>query len=158
MLEFISFFDTRTTILLVSVAFFIQANAICAQALLIKTYKGVRTALLGNLSIAFGFFFNLFQGILPDWVSIVLGNFLLLQGPNLFQVAFSRFLGQSHNKRLIYGLSITLLAVLIYFTFISFNFVGRVVGTSFCVGTSILVAVYKLYGERAKSLTNSVSG
>lgn len=79
MLDFLSLFDSRTTVLLVAIAFFIQANAIGAQAFLIRTYPGVGTALFGNLSIALGFFLNTLQGTLPDWISVVLSNFLLLQ-------------------------------------------------------------------------------
>ena len=117
MLEFISLFDTRTTIFLVSIAFFIQASAIGFQAISIREYKGVGTALLGNFSIALGFFLNIFQGTLPNAVSIVVSNFLLLQGPVLFYIAFSRFLGDRYNKTIIVILSLVVLAITIYFTY-----------------------------------------
>ena len=156
MLDFLSLFDTRTTIFLVAIAFFIQANAIGMQAFLIKTYKGVGTALLGNLSLAIGFFLNLFQGILPDWVSIVLANFLLLQGPNLFQIAFSRFLGQSYSKKIILGFTLATLGILIYFTYYSYNTAARIIGVSFLVGTSIFIAVHKLWKARGEPYKFSI--
>ena len=151
MLEFISLFDTRTTIFLVAIAFFIQASAIGAQVILIREYKGVGTALLGNLSIALGFFLNLFQGVAPDWISVVLSNFLLLQGPNLFQIAFSRFLGQPYSKKVIAILSVVIVAILIYFTYISANLSARIIGASFCIGTSIFIAVHRLWTARKET-------
>ena len=148
MSEFISLFDTRTIIFLVSIAFFIQASAIGAQAFLIREYKGVGIALLGNLSIALGFFLNIFQGMLPNWMTIVVSNFLLLQGPNLFQIAFSRFLGQPYNKKIIFGFSLFLLVILIYYTYFSLNLGARIIGASIIIGTSIFIAVYKLLSAR----------
>ena len=148
MTDFLSLFDTRTTMFLLAIAFFIQANAIGMQAFLIRTYKGVGTALLGNLCIAIGFFLNLFQDTLTDWISIILANFLLLQGPNLFQIAFSHFLGQTYSKRIILGFTLATLAILIYFTLYSYNTTARIVGVSFFVGTSIFMATHKLWKAR----------
>lgn len=156
MQDLLSLFDARTSAFLVAFAFFLQANAIGAQAYLIRTYKGVGTALLGNLSIAIGFFLNMLQGILPDWVSIVLANFLLLQGPNLFQIAFSRFLGQTYSKKIIVALSLVTLAILIYFTHYSYNTAARIIGVSFCIGTSIFIAVYKLWKARKEPYRFSI--
>lgn len=156
MIDFLSLFDTRTSAFLVAVAFFIQANAIGMQALLIRTYKGVGTALLGNLSLAIGFFLNLFQGVLPDWISIVLANILLLQGPNLFQIAFGRFLGQPYSKRIILGFTLVTLAILIYFTYYSYNTSARIIGVSFLVGTSIFIAVHKLWKARREPYKFSI--
>ncbi|HEY5730075.1 MAG TPA: GGDEF domain-containing protein [Anaerolineales bacterium] len=156
MSDFISLFDTRTTILLVSIAFFIQASAIGAQAILIREYKGVWTALLGNLSIALGFFLNTLQGILPDWITVVLSNTLLLQGPNLFQIAFSHFLGRTYSKKIIIGFTLLLLAILIYFTYISSNVSARIIGASLIIGTSIFIAVSKLWSARKESYSFSL--
>jgi len=148
MLDFLSLFDTRTTIFVVSIAFFIQASAIGFQAYLIREYDGVRTALMGNFSLAVGFFLNIFQGILPAVITIVLSNFLLLQGPHLFYIAFSRFLGKTYNNKVYIFLSIAILAITIYFTYITNNVVGRIIGTSVCTGTGILVAATKLWEAR----------
>jgi len=148
MLEFISFFDTRTTIFLVSIAFFIQASAIGFQAVSIREYKGVGIALLGNFSLALGFFLNLFQGILPNIISIVFSNFLLLQGPNLFYIAFSLFFGDRYSKMIIAILSLAVLAITTHYTYVSFDTGARIIGVSICTGTSILVAAQKLWKAR----------
>ena len=145
MLEFISLFDTRSTIFLVSIAFFIQASAIGFQAVSIREYKGVTTALLGNFSLALGFFLNIFQGTLPDVVSIVISNLLLLQGPNLFYIAFSRFFGDGYNKMVIITLSAAVLAITSYYTYTEYNLGARIIGASICIGTSVLLAVQKLW-------------
>lgn len=151
MLDFISLFDTRTVIFLVAIAFFIQAASIGIQAILIREYEGVGTASLGNLSLALGFFLNIFQDILPDWITVVLSNLLLLQGPNLFQIAFSRFFGKPYNKTNILFISAITGAILIYYTFITYSVGARVIGVSFIVGTSIFIAVHKLWGARQES-------
>jgi len=148
MLDFLSLFDTRTTIFVVSIAFFIQASAIGFQAYLIREYDGVRTALMGNFSLAVGFFLNIFEGILPSVITIVLSNFLLLQGPHLFYIAFSRFLGKTYNNKVYIFLSIAILAITIYFTYITNNVVGRIIGASICTGTGILIAASKLWEAR----------
>ena len=145
MLDFISLFDTRTTILLVSASFFIQASAIGFQTFIIKEYEGVRTALFGNLSLAVGFFLNIFQGILPDWLTIIVSNLLLMQGGNLFYVAFSRFLGQSYNKKIIAILTGVLFVIVVYYTYITNNIGARITGASFIIGTSFLIAANQLW-------------
>lgn len=151
MLEFISLFDTRTTIFLVSIAFFIQASAIGFQAVSIREYKGVSTVLLGNFSLALGFFLNIFQGSLPDVITIVISNLLLLQGPNLFYIAFSRFLGDRFDKKIIIVLSLAILAITTYYTYVSYDTGARIIGTSICTGTSILVAAHKLWKTRKQT-------
>ena len=150
MLDFLSLFDTRTTIFLVSIAFFIQASAIGFQAYLIREYDGVRSALMGNFSLAVGFFLNIFQGTLPAVLTVVLSNFLLLQGPHLFYIAFSRFLGRTYNNKVYIFLSIAILTITIYFTYVTNSVVGRIVGASICTGTGILIAASKLWEARKR--------
>ncbi len=84
LLNFLAQFDSRTSAFLVVIAFFIQAAAIGGQALLIREYKGVRTALLGNLSLAIGFALYLGRGVLPDFLTIVVANMLTIGGQVFF--------------------------------------------------------------------------
>ena len=148
MLELISLLDTRTTALLVAFAFFIQANAIGAQAFLIREYEGVGTALLGNLSLALGFLLTTLRGFLPDFVTIVIANFFLLHGVNLFYIAISRFTGQKYSKRGITILLISILVITIYFRYVTDDLAIRIIGVSLCVGISVMMLSHKLWMAR----------
>jgi len=147
-LNFLSTFDGRTTTLLVVVAFFIQAFAIGAQAFIIREYKGVRTALFGNLSLAIGFALLLFHGSLPDFLTIVVGNTLTLVSPGLHYIAISRFIGKQYNKAfVIFAITITA-TLLTYFRFVTNNIGIRIIIVSFCGAFFVSIIAYKLWQAR----------
>ena len=81
-------FDVRTVALFVAMTFFAQAIAIGAQAFLIrelKQYHGVGMALLANLCVAVGLMLRLFAEWLPDFLTIILSNTLVLAGIGLLK-------------------------------------------------------------------------
>src|SRR5687768_9086837 len=113
-------FDVRTIALFVAMAFFVQATAIGAQAFLIrelKQYRGVRAALLANLCAAIGLILRLFADRLPDFLSTVLSNALLLTGSGLFYIALSQFIGFAYSKTLVIGVIAAALSFLVYFRY-----------------------------------------
>lgn len=138
-------------------AFFIQASAIGAQAFLIREYKGVGTALLGNLSLAAGFLLTIFRDILPDFLTIIIANILILQGANLFYIAVSRFTGQSHNKAFVLALTGAVLLLLIYYRYVMDNLGMRIIAFSLCAAISATAASYKLWQARKASYRFSVA-
>lgn len=145
---FFSIFDTRTTALLVAIAFFIQAFVIGAQAFLIREYKGTRTALLGNLSLVIGFVLLLMQKILPDFLTIVIANTLTITSTGLFYIAISRFLGQKYSKTFVISILTLLALLLVYFRYIIDNIGIRIIVASFS-GTLFVVAIaYQLWKVR----------
>ena len=76
-------FDVRTVALFVAMMFLVQATAIGAQAFLIrdlKQYRGVGAALMANLCVAVGLLLRLFADRLPDFLTTILSNILLLTG------------------------------------------------------------------------------
>ncbi len=148
MLDLISLLDTRTTALLVAFAFFIQANAIGAQAFLIREYEGVGTALLGNLSLALGFLLTTLRGFLPDFVTIVIANFFLLCGVNLFYIAISRFTGQKYSKSGIAILLVSVLFITTYYRYGTDDLVARIIGVSVCVGIGVMMVSHRLWMAR----------
>ena len=112
-------FDVRTVALFVALTFFIQAMAIGAQAFLIrelKQYRGVEAALLANLCVAVGLMLRLFAAMLPDFLTTILSNILLLVGPALFYVALSQFTGFNYSRALLIGIITIVLFFLSYFT------------------------------------------
>ena len=147
--NFLSSFDGRTTTLLVVVAFFIQASAIGAQAFLIREYKGIRTALFGNLSLAIGFFLLLFRGILPDFLTIVVGNTLTVVSPGLYYIAISRFTGQQFNKEIVFSVNTFIATLLTYFYFVTNNISARIIIVSLCGAFFVFITAYKLWKVRS---------
>lgn len=147
-MDFFSYFDTRTTALLVVIAFFIQANAIGAQAYLIREYEGVGIALLGNLSMAAGFSLLVLRGILPDFFTVIIANTLILTSPNLYYIAVSRFTGQAYSKRfiiVIIALTVGLLSIFLYFN----NNVGaRIIIVSIGGALSTLMIIFTAWKSR----------
>ena len=99
-------FDLRTIALFVALTFFIQAMAIGAQAFLIrelKQYRGVEAALLANLCVAVGLLLRMFAALLPEFLTTIVSNILLLVGPALFYVALSQFTGFKYSRILVVG-------------------------------------------------------
>jgi len=132
----------------VALAFFIQANVIGAQAFLIREYKGVGTALLGNLSMAIGFSLLLLRNILPDIFTIVIANSLVLTSPNLYYIAVSKFSGQKHSPILSILTVIICAFLLIYFTYTNENVAARIVTVSILGALSTFLAVKQLWNLR----------
>src|SRR5215207_2696719 len=113
-------FDVRTVALFVAMTFFAQAIAIGAQAFLIrelKQYRGVGAALLANLCVAVGLMLRLFAEWLPDFMTIILSNILVLTGTGLFYIALSQFTGFSYSKAFVIGVIAIVLSFLLYFTY-----------------------------------------
>ncbi len=122
-------FDVRAVALFVGMTFFVQATAIGAQAFLIrdlKQYRGVGAALLANLFVAAGLLLRLFADQLPEFLSIILSNLLLLTGPGLFYIALSQFTGFPYSKVLVIGIIAVVLVLLANFTYWDVDLVKRV--------------------------------
>src|SRR5215203_2155962 len=98
--------DLRIIALFVAVTFLVQSIAIGAQAYLIrdlKQYHGVGAALVANLCVAVGLILRLFIEQLPNSLSTILSNGLILMGFCLFYVALSQFTGLTYSKLLVTG-------------------------------------------------------
>jgi len=147
-IDFLSAFDGRTTALLVAIAFFIQANAIGAQAYLIREYKGVGTALLGNLSMAIGFTLLLLRTNLSDFTTIVIANSLVLISPNLYYIAVGGFSGQRYSQSLVLAIITINTFLLVFFTYVSENVSARSMSVSIFGAFSTFLAVNQLWNLR----------
>lgn len=133
-------FDVRTVALFVAMSFFVQATAIGAQAFLIrelKQYKGVEAALLAHLCVAGGLMLRLFADQLPEFLTTVLSNLLLMAGPGLFYFALSQFTGFTYSKAFVIGLLLAALFLLSYFTFWEDDLGKRMI--TFSVGSVMMV-------------------
>ena len=70
----------QTTLFLTAIAVFIQAGLIWFQSRLIKEYRGIRTAALGNFVFGLGILLTSFRDLLSDVVTIVIANYFIVIG------------------------------------------------------------------------------
>lgn len=153
-------FDVRAVAVFVALTFFIQATAIGAQAFLIrefKQYRGVRAALVANLCVALGLMLRLFAGRLPDFLTTVLSNVLLLTGPGLFYIALSQFTGFPYSKALVFVIITAVLFFLSYFLYWDADIVKRVVAFSLGSLAMVSLLVYQLWRIQRTPLRLSAS-
>ena len=153
-------FDVPTVALFVALTFFAQAIAIGAQAFLIrelKQYHGVGMALLANLCVAVGLMLRLFAERLPDFLTIILSNTLVLAGTGLFYIALSQFTGFSYSTTFIIGVIAIVLSFLLYFTYWVDDIGKRVITLSLGSITIVLVLIIQLLRTRKTSLRFSAN-
>jgi len=148
-------FDVRTVALFVALTFFVQAMAIGAQAFLIrelKQYQGVGAALLANLCVTVGLILRMFAALLPEFLTIILSNILLLVGPALFYIALSQFTGLRYNRTLIIGVITTVLVFLAYFTYWDDDIRRRMIAFSLGSFSMALILIHQLWRIQKTSL------
>ena len=153
-------FDVRTVALFVAMTFFAQAIAIGAQAFLIrelKQYHGVGMALLANLCVAVGLMLRLFAERLPDFLTIILSNTLVLTGTGLFYIALSQFTGFSYSKAFVIGVIAIVLSLLLYFTYWVDDIGKRVITLSLGSIAIVLILIVQLLRTRKTSLRFSAN-
>jgi diguanylate cyclase (GGDEF)-like protein len=141
-------FDVRTVAVFVALTFFIQAMAIGAQAFLIrelKQYRGVGAALLANLCVAVGLLLRMFAALLPEFLTTILSNILLLVGPALFYVALSQFTGFRYSRMLLIGVIATVLVFLAYFTYWDDDIRNRMIAFSVGSVSMVFILIYQLW-------------
>jgi len=153
-------FDVRTVALFVAMTFFVQATAIGAQAFLIRDvrhYRGVSAALLANLFAAVGLMLRLFEGGLPDFVTTILANVLLVTSPGLFYAALGQFTGLHYSKTLVIGIVAMVTAFLAYFTYWENSLGMRMVILSLGSAVMVLILIYQLLRTRQTPLRLSAN-
>ena len=153
-------FDVRTVALFVAMTFFAQAIAIGAQAFLIrelKQYRGVGAALLANLCVAVGLMLRLFANWLPDFLTIILSNTLVLTGTGLFYIALSQFTGFSYSKAFVIGVIAIVLSFLLYFTYWVDDIGKRVITLSLGSIAIVCILIVQLLRTQKTSLRFSAN-
>jgi diguanylate cyclase (GGDEF)-like protein len=153
-------FDVRTVALFVAMVFFVQATAIGAQAFLIrelKQYQGVGAALLANLCVAVGLILRLFADQLPDFMTTIVSNILLLTGSGLFYIALSQFTGFSYSKAFVIGVLGIVSSFLLYFTFWDDNLGKRMIIFSLGSVAMLVVLISQLWRIRRTALQFSAT-
>lgn len=94
----------HTITVMIAVTFLMQGGAIAFNSVMVREYKGVRTAFLATLSLALGFGVLLLPELLSLRVSGPASNLLILSGHTLIYLAICRFIGIRPNRLLVYGI------------------------------------------------------
>jgi diguanylate cyclase (GGDEF)-like protein len=153
-------FDVRTVALFVAMVFLVQSTAIGAQAYLIrelKQYRGVGAALMANLCVAIGLMLRLFADRLPDFLTIIVSNVLLLMGSGLFYVALSQFTGFRYSKAFVIGIITAVVLFLIYFWYWDDDTGKRVLSLSLGSVALVCLLIHQLWRTQKTALRFSAN-
>jgi diguanylate cyclase (GGDEF)-like protein len=107
---------------------------------------------MANLCVAIGLMLRLFIGWLPDLLTTIFANILLLTGPGLFYVALGQFTGLSYSRMMVISVLTAVLAFLLFFTYVENNTGIRMVIVSLGAVAMIALLVYQLLRTRKTSL------
>ena len=153
-------FDVRIIALFVAMTFFVQGTVIAAQAFLIRDlrqYQGVSTALIANLCVAVGLMLRLFMDGLPNFLTTILSNTLLLTGSGLFYIALSQFTGFAYSKSLVIGIIAVALSFLVYFTYWDDDLRMRMITFSLGSMAMVFILIVQLWRTQKTSLRFSAN-
>ncbi len=137
--------STQTTFFLTAIAVFIQAGLIWFQSRLIKAYRGIRTAALGSFIFGIGILLTSFRGLIPDLLTIVLANYLVVIGITIMYVAVCKFLSERFNVLVIAIAVVPILTLIPYFTYVRNDFKARVVLVGVCTAVLVVAIVVLLF-------------
>ncbi len=149
------FLDNRTlTVLQVAVStmlFVVMLNGLRTQ----KTYPGFNRWMLAKLPAALGWLVISLRGLIPDWLSVVVGNGLLITGGILTYEGIRQFRGKPFRDVFNYALFVFLVSGVVYFTWIWPNVNARVILVSASGAIIVARCVFELFGNTPRELRSS---
>jgi len=143
--------DVRTLFLVIFLV-----NAFLAMMLFIywktqKTYDGFMTWTISLLLFAGGYFLFLLRGSIPDLLSIVVANNLIILSVIMRVDSFRRFISSKALPACIYGILLPVFILFLYFTFvfdsIMIRYLISILIISACTVTAIVFIITALYPE-----------
>lgn len=114
--------NIQVILLMIGVAVAMQSLTIAIQAWHVRRYHGIRTAAIGNLLLAAGFFLLALRDTVPGWLSVVAASLSILGAAACFLVAILRF----HDR----AFSWQILVLALAFCTVSLEFFTDVVPSS----------------------------
>jgi len=132
--------DTRTLVLMVT-AISVALSIIMLYILRTRrTYPGFDLWTAGNAAFAAGFLMIILRGVIPDVMSFVVANAILLISALFYSEGIHVFRGNAFRKILFYTMLFSIVVLQSYFTFVNNNIKVRIIiasiflGTAFCLG------------------------
>lgn len=123
--------DTRTVMLS-----YIVSNAICAAVMMSLWFQnrgriaGLNFWLADFVMQFFGMLFIALRGVLPDFISILFGNLLIIGGTVLLYIGLERFTGRQSSQIHNYVLLVIFISVHVYFTYVQPSLQARSINVS----------------------------
>jgi diguanylate cyclase (GGDEF)-like protein len=118
--------DLRSIVLL---AGFMGAMMSLVLVFLLRSYpasvRGLREWTAGAVTGTLAAILMSARGILPDWLTLVVGNLVLISGVSLFSMGTRRFLGMDSGFRVFAGIVVVMFLPLAWFSFIEPNYAMR---------------------------------
>jgi PAS domain S-box-containing protein len=116
-----------------------------------KTYDGFMTWTISLLIFASGYFLFLLRGSIPDLLSIVIANNLLILSVIMRVDSLRRFISSKALPACIYGILLPVFILFLYFTFvfdsIMIRYLISILIISACTVTAIVFIITALYPE-----------
>lgn len=121
-----------------------------------KVYPGFGRWMLANFLFGLGFFSIALRGKIPDLISIVLGNGLLVYSEVLVYEGVERFFGRRPFRMSSYLILITYLLVQTYFTYIDPNINKRIILISVALVILIARVGFALLNSNIPTLSKTI--
>lgn len=123
--------DARSILLTSTAVSFILTAMMLVYRLTRKVYAGFTYWLMGDVFITLGFLLVAMRGILPDFVTVLLGNIFLILALVVLHQGIRRFFGDYSQDRLNVAILIVFSLFLNYFLYVEDRVAMRIVLTSF---------------------------
>ena len=137
--------DTRTLVLMVTAIAVVLSITMFFILRTRMTYPGFDLWTAGNASFAAGFLLVILRGVIPDVLSIVAANAILLISALLFSEGIRIFRGKAFRKVLCALLVALIMVLLSYFTFVNNDIGIRVIIVSIFLGTAFGMGTAELF-------------
>ncbi|MFA4876954.1 MAG: PAS domain S-box protein [Methanoregula sp.] len=118
-------FDVRTSVLILFMVSCLLACLLIVYWKTQKTYPGFDFWTIGAVLVSAGSFFVLLRGVVPDSVSIILANILIITGILLWADGIRRFTSSKSLPVITYGILLPFSLLFFYFTYIHDSIVIR---------------------------------
>lgn len=121
-------------------------------------FRGIGFALADFIMQLITLILVFLRGYIPDFLSIVVSNFLSLSGTMLILFAFERFFNQKQSFKFNITLIVSYLVVQVWFTYYSPNLAIRNLNISTIFAIICLQILYLIYFRLSKSLRRYTNG
>jgi diguanylate cyclase (GGDEF)-like protein len=131
--------DLRTASFFISIVSLLAAGTMLLFARLARSYHGINYWAIGNSFAALGLILIMYRDFIPAFLSIVLGNLLIIVALGLALYGVALFVDRPIRLRLILSLFIVFFLLISYFTYVNDNINVRIV--IYGVASSLLTLV-----------------
>ncbi|HNF23123.1 MAG TPA: PAS domain S-box protein [Leptospiraceae bacterium] len=144
-------FDIRTAVLLIFLGSLITNIGLLALSASYKRELNVRKWGFGSALATFGWLFlSILRGAIPDPVSIILGNTLILSAITYWLYVLCDFLGHKIRSAWLVALIVFYIAYLSFFTFIIPNISYRIIFASLMTGVIMMLSSLLIFFHAEK--------